>query len=200
MDNEKNDSEHEKLPTNVLSKELSGASHDGLVDGDQRIQFVSTARPDRTKTGGGEDNISIYVAPPGRRPQSIVSIPQVISRRERRRRKSEKDEEEKNVDIDEHLMSHNDVAERYQTLINMEKPDKSLGLTTHQAEELLVSHGPNALTPPARRHPFFKYLDCLFSLFNLLLILSGILEYILLGISFKNNFQNVSTSHFSCPD
>ena len=52
--------------------------------------------------------------------------------------------------------------------------------------------GPNILTPPKRRHPILKYLDCVASLFNLLLILAGILDYILLAIDFEANFANVS--------
>ena len=91
-------------------------------------------------------------------------------------------------------MLHHEVAERYKTSINLVKPEESLGLTGQQAEQLLHEHGPNILTPPKKRHPLLKYLDCLRSLFNLLLILAGILEYILLGIDFKDNFQNVSVS------
>jgi hypothetical protein len=34
--------------------------------------------------------------------------------------------------------------------------------------------------------------DKLKNLFNVLLIVAGILEYILLGIDYKDNFQNVS--------
>jgi sodium/potassium-transporting ATPase subunit alpha len=96
------------------------------------------------------------------------------------------------VDINEHLMAHQDVADKYKTRISMEKPGESLGLTTQQAEQLLLEHGPNILTPPSKRHWILKFWDCLSSLFNLLLILAGCLEYILLGINFKDNFQNVS--------
>lgn len=41
------------------------------------------------------------------------------------------------------------------------------------------------ITPP------FQYIDSLTSLFNLLLIFAGILEYILLGVDYTNNFANV---------
>ncbi|KAF2093002.1 P-type cation exchange, alpha subunit of ATPase [Rhizodiscina lignyota] len=108
------------------------------------------------------------------------------------RRKREKEQEKNNVDITEHRMSHQDVAERYTTRINMDKPGESAGLTSQQAEQLLQQHGRNILTPPKKRHPILKFLDYLRSLFNLLLILAGILEYILLGINFKDNFQNLS--------
>jgi sodium/potassium-transporting ATPase subunit alpha len=168
--------------------------------GDLRIQFTPAVKPDRSRPSGKEDTLTFI--PPSRRsqsvgsitrrPQSITSIPPVLSEKQKARRKREKEEEKKHVDISEHLMAHQDVAERYKTNINMKSPGDSLGLTTQQAEQLLLEHGPNVLTPPKRRHWILKFWDCLKSLFNLLLILAGILEYILLGIDFKDNFQNVS--------
>lgn len=74
----------------------------------------------------------------------------------------------------------------------MKRPGDSKGLTTQQAASTLLETGPNVLTPPKRRHPFLKYLDCVLSLFNLLLIVAGVLDYILLAIDYKGNFPNVS--------
>jgi sodium/potassium-transporting ATPase subunit alpha len=170
--------------------------------GDLRIQFTPTVKPDRSRPTGIEDVVpfippsrrSQSVSSITRRPQSIVSIPPVLSEKQKERRKREKEEEKKHVDINEHLMAHEDVAERYKTRINMKKPGESLGLTAQQAEQSLLEHGPNVLTPPKKRHWILKFWDCLKSLFNLLLILAGCLEYILLGIDFKDNFQNVSVT------
>jgi sodium/potassium-transporting ATPase subunit alpha len=165
-----------------------------------RIQFIPTEKPERSRLGGKEDG-STFVPPSRRsqsvgsitrRPQSVVSLPPVLSEKQKARQKKEKEEEKKHVDINEHLMGHQDVADKYKTRINMERPGESLGLTTQQAEQLLLEHGPNILTPPKKRHWILKFWDCLKSLFNLLLILAGCLEYILLGINFKDNFQNVS--------
>ncbi len=158
----------------------------------QRIQFAPQVRPSQRQTttaGAASDGIPIT-----RRSQSVASIPQVMSEKEKDRRRREEEHAKKQVDVDEHLMPHADVAARYKTRINMAKPADSLGLTADQAAALLAEHGPNVLTPPKKRHPFLKFLDCLTSLFNLLLILAGVLEYILLGIDFKDNFQNVSAS------
>ena len=163
----------------------------------QRIQFIPTARPDRGRPLVGKEDDSSFVPPIKRRSVSVHSIPQVISKKDKHRRKKEKELETKQVDIDEHLMPHQEVAERYKTSINLKKADESLGLTSQQAEQTLRDHGPNILTPPKTRHPFLKYLDCLSSLFNLLLILAGILEYILLGVNYKENTQNVSTTSTS---
>jgi sodium/potassium-transporting ATPase subunit alpha len=191
----------EKAPPGENVAETTQAS----VHGDLRIQFTPTVRPDRTRLGGKED-ASAFVPPSQRshsvgsitrRPQSIVSIPPVISKKQKDRRRREKEEEKKHVDINEHRMAHQDVAERYKTRINMEKPGESPGLTAQQANQLLLEHGPNVLTPPKKRHWILKFWDYLSSLFNLLLILAGFLEYILLGINFKDNFQNVSVISMS---
>jgi sodium/potassium-transporting ATPase subunit alpha len=200
MDHEKDGADDKSLPAITPGGDGGDAlrekmAEDAAQDADQRIQFVPAAFPDRGRPEHKDADISAYATHHVRRSsraQSVVSIPQVVSQTDKQRRKREKDEEKKNVDIDEHLMTHEEVAERYKTKINMDKPGESLGLTTEQATELLAIHGPNILTPPSRRHPFLKFLDCLTSLFNLLLIFAGILEYILLGINYKDNFQNVS--------
>lgn len=70
-------------------------------------------------------------------------------------------------------------------------------MTEEQAAVTLKEHGLNVLTPPKKRHPILKYFDCVVKLFNLLLILAGILDYILLAIDYKNNFANVSLNFYN---
>lgn len=94
----------------------------------------------------------------------------------------------------EHLLTPEECADKYNTDINLKKAAESKGLTSQQAANILLQTGPNILTPPKRRHPILKYLDCVASLFNLLLILAGILDYILLAIDFQANFANVSSN------
>lgn len=91
------------------------------------------------------------------------------------------------------MLTPEECADKYHTDINMKKAGDSKGLTSQQAANILLETGPNILTPPKRRHPLLKYLDCVASLFNLLLILAGILDYILLAIDFEANFANVSS-------
>lgn len=163
---------------------------------DQKIQFAPAVRPvqDDVSTLVPTQRRLLSVASIPRRPQSTTSLPPALSQKEKKRREREKDEEEKHVNVDEHLMSHADVASRYHTHINMEEPGQSLGLASSQATQLLHEHGLNVLTPPRKKHPLMKFLEYLTSLFNLLLIFAGILEYILLGIDFKDNFENVRLS------
>ncbi|CAK7237106.1 hypothetical protein SBRCBS47491_009864 [Sporothrix bragantina] len=71
------------------------------------------------------------------------------------------------------------IAEQYQARIDLNAPGTSHGLSSAQAEKLLRTYGRN---------------DYLTNLFNLLLIVAGVLEYILLGIDYKDNFQNTYLS------
>ncbi|KAF4636901.1 hypothetical protein G7Y89_g1176 [Cudoniella acicularis] len=187
----------EKLDLTVQeSSTTTGNETEGIPPpgGDHRIQFAVTSRPEHknedTSNFIAPGRRSQSVASGTRRPMSIHSIPPVYTEKERKRRKREEDEEKKAVNIDEHLLGHQEVADRYHTNINLDKPAESLGLTTHQAEQLLQEHGPNILTPPKKKHPILKFLGYLTSLFNMLLIVAGCLEYILLGIDFKDNFPN----------
>lgn len=148
---------------------------------DMRIQFAPSVR--------GGPSQKVYAAVEDEKPAAskrpIVTIP------EKSRVPQKAGEDKQSIDITEHLTPHEEVSGKYGTSINMNKPAESLGLDTQKADQLLQEHGPNVLTPPKKRHPFLKYLDYLTSLFNLLLIVAGVLEYILLGIDFKANFQNV---------
>ncbi|CAG8718792.1 9822_t:CDS:2, partial [Dentiscutata erythropus] len=96
-------------------------------------------------------------------------------------------QQKKQVDIDEHMFSPDVVAERYHVNINTVKPSDSRGLNENHARDLLNQNGPNVLTPPKKKHPIIKYLECLSSLFNILLIIAGILMYILFGIDPVDN-------------
>ncbi|KAG0377383.1 hypothetical protein BGX24_006216 [Mortierella sp. AD032] len=97
---------------------------------------------------------------------------------------------EKALDITEHLFPIDEIASRHGTGIDHLKPDSSFGLSSEVAAQRLIENGPNILAPPKQISPFMKFFHCLTSLFNLLLILAGILNYILLAIDPKNNKVN----------
>lgn len=193
MDNDREISEKSKT-TDARVGEVIGVTQIQPHDENQaetgpRIHFIPSEKPTQGRID--DDVTSMRRRSRSRSVHSIPALPQKPKPRGKGK-KGAKDEEEKNVDITEHLLPFRDVADKYHTLINVEKPGDSPGLTSLQAQQLLQEHGHNVLTPPSRRHPFLKFLDSLTSLFNLLLIVAGILEYILLGINYKNNFQNVS--------
>ncbi|KAF1801576.1 hypothetical protein V8B55DRAFT_1472060 [Mucor lusitanicus] len=144
------------------------------VEDANKIKFARVHRPERTKTIQTIDTVA------SRRPS--ISAP----KRPEKKSKGEK----KNVDITEHLLSPQDCAAKYHTDINVKKASDSHGLTAQQAANILTETGPNRLTPPKKRPAILKYFDCVVKLFNLLLILAGILNYILLAIDFKGNFPN----------
>ncbi|OLY79178.1 Sodium/potassium-transporting ATPase subunit alpha-2 [Smittium mucronatum] len=98
-----------------------------------------------------------------------------------------KPEEKKNVNITEHLLTLNEVSQKYNTSINFSEIETSHGLEKSVAERLLIENGPNILTPPKSKSIFEQFFECLNNLFNILLIIAGILQYVLLGIDPKDN-------------
>ncbi|TBU55204.1 aminophospholipid-transporting P-type ATPase [Dichomitus squalens] len=95
-----------------------------------------------------------------------------------------------NVDVHEHTLSFKDLQEELDTSFDAKDPGSSPGLTSNEAKARLSRDGPNILTPPKKKSALRKYYDCLMTMFNILLIIAGILEYILLGVDFKDNFPN----------
>ncbi|EJD00189.1 aminophospholipid-transporting P-type ATPase [Fomitiporia mediterranea MF3/22] len=94
------------------------------------------------------------------------------------------------VDIHEHKLTVSALAAELQTSLDAREPGKSAGLTEAEARARLERDGKNELSPPKKKSALRMYIDCLLTMFNILLIVAGILEYALLGINFKANFQN----------
>ncbi len=193
MDDENDPSHSQVLRSTNTSEQDADSAHDARNTATmQTIQLTPDAgSTSNEKNDNGTDGGSRLGFALTSRRHSVAFIPQVMSATEKKRHRRQKEHEKKHVDIDEHLMSPQAVAARYRTNIRMDRPETSLGLSSQEAEKRLREHGFNILTPHKTRHPFVKYLTCLSSLFNLLLILAGVLEYILLGINFNENLQNV---------
>ncbi|KAK3804662.1 MAG: hypothetical protein J3R72DRAFT_508961 [Linnemannia gamsii] len=98
---------------------------------------------------------------------------------------------DKALDITEHLLSVEEIAGRHGVSIDAVKASNSRGLDSQVAAQRLAENGPNILSPPKQVSPFVKFLHCLASLFNLLLILAGILTYILVAVDPEANRINI---------
>jgi len=109
---------------------------------------------------------------------------------DKKARKAEKESDIGQVDITEHATSLSEMNDKLNTSVDVKDPGNSTGLTGDEAKRRLEQNGPNVLTPPKKKSALRKYIDRLFSMFNVILIIAGILEYILLGINFHLNFQN----------
>ncbi|RPD59319.1 aminophospholipid-transporting P-type ATPase [Lentinus tigrinus ALCF2SS1-7] len=94
------------------------------------------------------------------------------------------------VDIHEHKLGFQELQTELDTTFDAKDPSTSPGLSSEEAKARLSRDGPNILTPPKKKSALRKYYDCLMSMFNILLIIAGVLEYILLGVDFKDNFPN----------
>lgn len=71
----------------------------------------------------------------------------------------------KEVSIDEHKISLEEVIQRYET-------DIEQGLSSEKAREVLEKNGPNALTPPPEVPEWIKFAKLLFGGFSALLWVS----------------------------
>jgi len=81
----------------------------------------------------------------------------------------------KELELDEHTVSLDELYKRYGT-------DIDRGLTTAQAAEGLIKHGPNALTPPPTTPEWVKFCQNMFSGFAMLLWFGAALCFIAYGI------------------
>ncbi|KAL1925494.1 uncharacterized protein VTP21DRAFT_377 [Calcarisporiella thermophila] len=184
----------DKVEMNILMEQSSTLDTEGsntstavpsasimAADGQGKITFSQPTLPDRSRTLTRSD--------PRGLPQSTPEEHAAIRAKFNKSKKKGKKEIEQ-VNIDEHLLSPEDCAKRYSTSINPTKPAESRGLDPYHATRLLKENGPNQLTPPKKKHAIVKYLECLSTLFNLLLIVAGVIEYILYGIDPVGNFPN----------
>nr|KAJ3420389.1 hypothetical protein HK105_005729 [Polyrhizophydium stewartii] len=85
--------------------------------------------------------------------------------------------------LDDHTLEIHELCQRYGTNFNQARPSLSRGLPAGEATERLQIFGPNIMTPPKRRHIFFKFLDCLAAVFNMMLIAAGLAEWILFFVN-----------------
>lgn len=94
------------------------------------------------------------------------------------------EELKKEVDIDDHLISIEQLCERYET-------DSKLGLASRELiEKSLLKYGPNTLTPPKTESEWKKFLAQLFGGFSLLLWIGAILCFIAYAIQLST-IENV---------
>lgn len=96
-----------------------------------------------------------------------------------------------NVDIDEHMLPIEEVCERYGTQVNQPRAVESQGLAAAEIAARLARDGPNILSPPKRISPFIQYLIILSDLFNVLLIIAGVLCFILFAVDTTLNKEQV---------
>ncbi|CAN0002540.1 unnamed protein product [Bubo scandiacus] len=93
----------------------------------------------------------------------------------RKQKEKELDELKKEVNLDDHRLSLDELGRKYQV-------DLSRGLTNARAAEILVQDGPNALTPPPTTPEWVKFCRQLFGGFSILLWIGAILCFLAYGI------------------
>ncbi|NXA57394.1 AT1A2 ATPase, partial [Nothocercus julius] len=93
----------------------------------------------------------------------------------RKQKEKELDELKKEVNLDDHKLSLDELGRKYQV-------DLSRGLTSARAAEILAQDGPNALTPPPTTPEWVKFCRQLFGGFSILLWIGAILCFLAYGI------------------
>ncbi|KAI9297875.1 calcium ATPase [Neoconidiobolus thromboides FSU 785] len=99
-------------------------------------------------------------------------------------------EKVKQVEIVEHLLPLDEVCKKFETNVNQGKPADSQGLTPEKIQKAKEVYGPNTLSPAKRKHPIVRFLECLGNLFNVLLVLAGIMTFVIFGIDTVDNFSS----------
>lgn len=100
------------------------------------------------------------------------------------------EQKETRVDIHEHSLPFCDLEKVLNTSLDLKDAARSSGLSEEEAKERLSRDGPNMLTPPKKKSALRTFLERLFTMFNILLIIAGVLVFILLAIDVKANIQN----------
>ncbi|KAL1916323.1 uncharacterized protein VTP21DRAFT_5940 [Calcarisporiella thermophila] len=180
INEEKTQPQSEEIDTNPNERDANGEKIQSSSEDAPKITFNQPLRPERQSV----------LRRPSVVPQSTPEEHAIMRAKMRGWKSPKEKKEEKQINITEHLLTPEQCAEKYHTKINIEKPANSRGLDGETAAIQLKEVGPNILSPPKKKHPIVKFFECLTTLFNLLLIIAGIIEYILLAIDPVNNFPN----------
>ncbi|CAJ0932309.1 unnamed protein product, partial [Mesorhabditis belari] len=104
-----------------------------------------------------------------------------------RKKQKDLDDLKKEVDMDEHKISLDELCQRFTT-------DPRNGLSSSEAAERLKTNGPNSLTPPAQKSVIIELGEHLFGGFNFLLWGAGffsLLGFVLEVVDDKKNYENL---------
>ncbi|KAJ3239230.1 hypothetical protein HDU81_006335 [Chytriomyces hyalinus] len=88
----------------------------------------------------------------------------------------------KKLDIEEHLFNFEQLMAHHKTSFDAAKPMQSKGLDAADAAKRLAEQGPNILSPPKKKSMIWLFIECLFNIFNALLLFCGIAGFIVYGI------------------
>lgn len=83
-----------------------------------------------------------------------------------------------NYEIDDHLLSLSEIAERYHVHIDLKDPQNSLGLSESQIPQITKTYGRNILSPPKEISEWRKFIHHLLDLFNILLLFGVFLSFL----------------------
>ncbi|KAF6263646.1 hypothetical protein COO60DRAFT_1698701 [Scenedesmus sp. NREL 46B-D3] len=93
-------------------------------------------------------------------------------------------------EVDDHMVTPEEVAERYNVAVDWKNIGGSKGLTTQQVKELQAKHGLNQLTPPKSTPEIIKFLLQFTNPLMALLLVAGALTFMAYGIQSPRDKNN----------
>eukprot|EP00882_Tetradesmus_deserticola_P004148 GHRQ01004382.1.p1 GENE.GHRQ01004382.1~~GHRQ01004382.1.p1 ORF type:complete len:221 (+),score=74.72 GHRQ01004382.1:384-1046(+) len=93
-------------------------------------------------------------------------------------------------EVDEHMVSPQEVAQRYNVAVDWKNVGGSKGLTSQQVKELQAKHGLNQLTPPKSTPEIIKFLLQFTNPLMALLLVAGALTFMAYGIQTPRDKNN----------
>ncbi|KAJ3204795.1 hypothetical protein HDU82_005603 [Entophlyctis luteolus] len=93
--------------------------------------------------------------------------------------------------ITEHRLPFDSLLTQFGSQAVPARPLDSAGLSHTDARDLQLKYGPNLLPEPSKESAYYRFLMCLTSLFNLLLLLGGAAYLMLWFIDPLENFSNI---------
>ncbi|GAA6094893.1 sodium/potassium-transporting ATPase subunit alpha-1b [Tachysurus ichikawai] len=111
----------------------------------------------------------------GGRDQYDLAATSEQSGKKKNKKRKEMDELKKEVDMDDHKLSLDELHRKYGT-------DLSKGHASSRAQEILARDGPNALTPPPTTPEWVKFCKQMFGGFSMLLWTGAVLCFLAYGI------------------
>lgn len=92
-------------------------------------------------------------------------------------------------DVEEHMLSLEELADKFVTHIDLKDTRNSQGLDMEFAKKRLELTGPNALKPPKQRHWFIKYILHFTNFFMILLQAAGVLCFVAYALDSENKIN-----------
>ena len=89
------------------------------------------------------------------------------------------------------MLSIDQICAKFETSVNQLKPSFSEGLSPFEAKERLLTNGPNSISKKPKKHVFILFVECVLSLFNVMLLFAASMEFMLHFTHSMDDFSDI---------